>query len=260
MKRSKHNPNDAFHRLNLILPQGLAEKLYLWHGGQFSAVYSLASTGDHSYVSQSMIEKAIRELENIKRSGKATQTGSPYKIPAKDWKHLKETISDLHMVLNYPDEFSTKAAGVGDKDAGYSYSNPRKRKAARRNPIIFGKRITPKRKRGHILFSHPKRDYHIDGISRKEAAKYLVLVREAELSGERIPRGPNGITKSAAGALLRFGNLKAKHKKAKKRVLHVRPKRAKATPRPKVAKPIRQKPRGPQQDAWDVTQTTFSFR
>jgi len=248
-KRRKRNPADAFHRRNLILPDGLAEKVSHWHGGQFTPTYSLSSTGDHSYVSQAMIKDAIDELSRIKRSGKSTQGGYAYKFPAKEWKELREIISELDMVLHYPSEFSTMAAFGEDEDAGYSHS--------RENPVIFGKRVTPKRKRGHMIFKGG-RDYYVDGVSLKQAAKYLSKkVKVAESEGRRIPRGPHGISPSAAGAVLRFGPARKKRRVAKKRRVVAKARRRQPTIRPRAVaapRPTRQQPR---QDAWDFIGTAF---
>lgn len=114
-------PQDAYHRRNLILDPKLVEALFQWHGGQFTPTYSLASTGMNNYVSQSMIERAVRELSSFKSS-----------IKGKEKKHLLKTIDELNMVLHYPEEYSTKAAGLGDEDAGYDRVNENPRRRAKR--------------------------------------------------------------------------------------------------------------------------------
>ena len=48
---------------NLILPSDLCERVASWHGGQWSACYSLCSTGLCDYVSVAMLEDAADELE-----------------------------------------------------------------------------------------------------------------------------------------------------------------------------------------------------
>lgn len=112
---------DAYHRRNLILDPELVQALFEWHGGQFTPTYSLASTGMNNYVSQSMIERAVRELSSFKSS-----------IKGKEKKHLLKTIDELNMVLHYPEEYSTKAAGLGDEDAGYDRVNENPRRRAKR--------------------------------------------------------------------------------------------------------------------------------
>lgn len=95
-------------RRNIILDEDLVNDLFQWHGGQDSSVYSLASTGLHDYVSVSMIERAIRELESFKST-----------IKGKDRKHLSNTIGGLYVVAESPNEYTAKAYGLGDKDSGY---------------------------------------------------------------------------------------------------------------------------------------------
>lgn len=116
-------PQDAYHRRNLILDPELVQALFEWHGGQFTPTYSLASTGMSNYVSQSMIERAVRELSSFKSS-----------IKGKEKKHLLKTIDELYMVLESPREYSTKEAGVGDVDDGYDRvsENPRRRAKRRK--------------------------------------------------------------------------------------------------------------------------------
>ena len=102
----------------LILPEGVAEQLYNWHGGQWSGVYSLASTGDHDLVSPAMIERAISELEQDRKRVKSR----------KDKRELDNLISELDMVLSSPREFSAREAGMDIEESDYEYSrNPWKR-------------------------------------------------------------------------------------------------------------------------------------
>jgi hypothetical protein len=116
-RRRRRNPQDAYHRRNLILPEELVSDLDSWHGGQSSATYSLASTGRNHYVSQAMIESAADELSRIKRSRTGVRS---YRYSASEWKNLQDTIEYLHVILRSPREFSTKEHGLGDEDAGYS--------------------------------------------------------------------------------------------------------------------------------------------
>ncbi len=94
----------------IILPEGVATQLYNWHGGQWSGVYSLASTGDHDLVSPAMIERAISELEQDRSKIKNR----------KDKRDLGNLIGELDMVLSSPYEFSAKEAGMEIDEYEYS--------------------------------------------------------------------------------------------------------------------------------------------
>lgn len=109
----------AWYRRNLLLPLEagddssvkVLDTLYSWHGGQGSAVYSLASTGSSDYVSASMIDRALTELRQDLRKAKG--------ISAKDKKDLKTVIEELSGVLGFPDEHTIKEATGEDTDSGY---------------------------------------------------------------------------------------------------------------------------------------------
>lgn len=130
MRHNAESGSPEYYRRNLILPHEVIEPLYSWHGGQYTGVYSLASTGDHDYVSQSMVDRALSELESDYKKVKNK----------KDKKELGNLIGELEMVSSSPREFSTKEAGVGDVDSGYdtygmrrdevSFENPRRRVAS----------------------------------------------------------------------------------------------------------------------------------
>jgi hypothetical protein len=115
MARQNPERTKDFYRRNLILPDRagddgpkVIDTLYAWHGGQFTGVYSLASTGDHDYVSASMIDRALTELRADVKKAKG-----------KDKKELKEVIGELQMVIDFPNEFTVKAATGDDVDSGY---------------------------------------------------------------------------------------------------------------------------------------------
>ena len=126
-KGRKSNPaikrgTKAWHRRNLILPseidhpqagrdETLVGTLYAWHGGQDSAVYSLASTGDHDYVSASMIESAMDELE---RSLNRAPTHRPV-----DVSDLVRALGEMNIILGHPEDFTTKNVLGEDVDSGY---------------------------------------------------------------------------------------------------------------------------------------------
>lgn len=106
----------AWYRRNLILPlevdhpqaepgETVVGTLHAWHGGQNSAVYSLASTGDHDYVSASMVERAVNELERDLRKASTKQ----------DVSDLVRTLGELNIMLGHPEDYTTGE----DEDSGY---------------------------------------------------------------------------------------------------------------------------------------------
>lgn len=112
--------------------KSLALWLSEWHGGQFTAVYALSSTGAENLVSLSMIDAALDELESEKPD-------------AETKKDLEDLIGDLDTVRVYWREHSAKEAGmlVGEDEAtfyeydrqDYGTSEAEERKLAKgRNP------------------------------------------------------------------------------------------------------------------------------
>lgn len=112
MARQIKNPqrDKSFYRRNLIIDPDLVERASHWHGGQGTALYSFTSTASHDYVSPSMIQSAIGDLEYSK---------SKLSRHNRSRKELDEIIGELDAIMNFPSEFSTKEAGLGDVDAGY---------------------------------------------------------------------------------------------------------------------------------------------
>lgn len=101
-KRTRRNPG------KIVLDSDVVEKLFEWHGGQYTAVYSLASTGMHHTVSAGMIENALRELRR-ERSGMPARARDSKSAAARrrissSLVHLNGLISDLETVLAYPEE------------------------------------------------------------------------------------------------------------------------------------------------------------
>ena len=90
------------------LEDSVIEALYSWHGGQGSAVYSLASTGHESLVSRSMIDAALPELESAVHSAKG-----------KDKKQLKALIGELQAIRSFASEFSAGEAGMDIEEYEY---------------------------------------------------------------------------------------------------------------------------------------------
>lgn len=88
--------------------ESVLEALYAWHGGQSSAVYSLASTGQNNLVSLSMISAAVWELKRDKAKAKG-----------KDKKNLGALIGELEMILGYPESASAEEAGMDIDEYDY---------------------------------------------------------------------------------------------------------------------------------------------
>jgi hypothetical protein len=113
------SPNEElWRRRELILPNeadpdsdlkdSVLDALYQWHGGQSSAVYSLASTGHSDLVSRSMIAAAVRELERDLLSARD-----------KDKAHLQALLGELEMILSYPEGASAEEAGMDIEEYEY---------------------------------------------------------------------------------------------------------------------------------------------
>lgn len=100
-----------YRKCEILLDSELVSRLYDWHSGQRSAVYSLASTGDHNLVSLSMIDRALVELRSVYRKEK----------PGKGKRELSNLIGDLSNVRVYWRESSAKEAGMGLSEGEYGY-------------------------------------------------------------------------------------------------------------------------------------------
>jgi len=80
---------------DLWLPSDLCERVASWHGGQWTACYSLCSTGACDYVSVEMLENAADELE-----GPAGRYDTP------ELKADREDLAgELRMMAAYPEEY-----------------------------------------------------------------------------------------------------------------------------------------------------------
>ena len=110
--RAKRNPtnfpNPTWRRREIMLPEELVPKLFDWHGGQFTAVYALASTGMRNLVSLSMIDAALRELEGVERKARAA-----------DRENLSEVIGELQAVRSYWKEHSYEESGAAEEGQEY---------------------------------------------------------------------------------------------------------------------------------------------
>ena len=80
---------------DLVLPTDLCTRVSEWHSGQWSATYSLCSTGACDYVSPTMIEAAADELE-----GSAGQYDTPELRADRE-----DLAGELRLVLAYPEEY-----------------------------------------------------------------------------------------------------------------------------------------------------------
>lgn len=97
------------HKRHLILSSDIIERLSQWHGGQWTATYSLLSTGLNNLVSPAMVEAAIDELASVEKRIKDKKTlGELYIL-----------IGDLQMMVDYPEEFDARAAGMDVKEYKY---------------------------------------------------------------------------------------------------------------------------------------------
>jgi len=85
------NPSET---RDLVLPSDLCRRVSEWHGGQWTACYSLCSTGACDYVSPAMVEAAADELEG---------PAGPHETP--ELKADREDLAgELRMVSAYPEE------------------------------------------------------------------------------------------------------------------------------------------------------------
>jgi hypothetical protein len=110
-RRTNIGPDDPeYHRRNLVLDADTAADVMMWHEGQGTALYSLGSLGATDYVSPAMIDAAASELERIERSVRGK----------KERKEIGDLIAELDACARYSEEHTTKEAGLGDIDAGYS--------------------------------------------------------------------------------------------------------------------------------------------
>ena len=81
---------------DLILPTDLCTRVSEWHGGMWSACYSLCSTGMGDYVSLAMIEAAADELDL------AATVNNNDPISRADCRDLE---GELRAMLIFPEEF-----------------------------------------------------------------------------------------------------------------------------------------------------------
>jgi hypothetical protein len=115
MKKATANArfaNPEWRKRQIILDPELVARLEEWHGGQFTAVYSLVSTGSHDLVSLSMIDAAMDELEADLRKTK----GEERMI-------LRDAIGDLAGIRQFWREHTAKEAGMDLAEDEYKYDH-----------------------------------------------------------------------------------------------------------------------------------------
>jgi len=96
----------------IILPEGLVEHLFKWHGGQSTAAYALASTGMRELVSLSMIDAAVSELEAVES-----------KLRSREKKELGSLLDDLQTVRHFWKEHDAREAGMDVKKYEYDHAD-----------------------------------------------------------------------------------------------------------------------------------------
>ncbi len=183
--------------------------------------------------------------------------------------------------------------GVSEVRGSIARISPRRRAAVRRSSKRMPMAVRenppgPFIVRGGYMEFHDGHRYKVDRTTIHQAAVYLNEVKEAELHGRPIPRGPHGISPGAAAVLVHFGRRKKRRRKAcvcptprrrhaKKRVAPKRRKRVvkRVVKRKHVAKrrharrPPRQltpprrrpapraRPEAPSPDVWDYVYDTY---
>ncbi len=85
--------SNIWRKRQIALPPEIVSELYAWHGGQFTPTYALASTAHSDFVSLSMIDGAIVDLDSTK---------------GKKPKDLRDLIGDLYVVREYWKEHAEK--------------------------------------------------------------------------------------------------------------------------------------------------------
>ena len=105
-RREAREAQKDYHLRNIVLDEELVERVFNWHSGMYSMMYSLASTGLHDFVSASMLDAAADEL---------SRRGCIRDEDEADHHDLWATLSDL---ANYPDENTADYMGCSTSDSG----------------------------------------------------------------------------------------------------------------------------------------------
>lgn len=122
------NRKNNFRKRQIILPDGLAEKVSEWHGGQSTATYALSSSGMEDLVSLSMIDAAMEELETDLNKMKkqddsiriSAARGKGFRNQIKD---LDNILGDLENVRHSWEESSAQEAGMDLDEDEYEYDH-----------------------------------------------------------------------------------------------------------------------------------------
>jgi len=94
------NKLDNFKQ-NLVLDEGLPMRVLDWHGGMYSALYSLGSTAMENTVSIAMIQAAADELSDCLSKVSHTPQSKQDKLDSDD---IEEIRYELARIVDYPDE------------------------------------------------------------------------------------------------------------------------------------------------------------
>lgn len=105
--------HSEWRKRQIMLPEGLVEKLFEWHGGQSTAVYALASTGMRDLVSLSMIDAAKEELDKDRSRVRGQ----------KEKRELAATVTGLDEVRHFWREHSAQEAGMDVEEYEYDRAN-----------------------------------------------------------------------------------------------------------------------------------------
>lgn len=107
-RREAREAREDYHLRNIVLDEELVQRVFDWHSGMYSMMYSLASTGLHDFVSASMLDAAADEL---------SRRGFVRDEDAADHHDLWGTLSDL---ADYPYGDTADAMGCSTSDSGYA--------------------------------------------------------------------------------------------------------------------------------------------
>ena len=108
-RREAREARADYHLRNIVMDEDLVRRCHEWHGGQYTMMYSLASTGQSDFVSQSMLDAAADEL------------GRPGKFPVDDpgWHAEQHDLwCELSDLAHDPDESTAEACGCSTSDSG----------------------------------------------------------------------------------------------------------------------------------------------
>lgn len=109
-RREAREDREDYHLRNIIMDEELVQRAFDWHGGMYSMMYSLASTGLSDFVSASMLDAAADELARPTKHALEDEDEA-------DRHDLWATLSDL---ADYPDENTAEYMGTSTSDSGYA--------------------------------------------------------------------------------------------------------------------------------------------